>query len=117
MVGGPIVFREAVCTEEAAGLDRSQLHQSALAGLWRVVRIFNGSTQMLNAALAGVGLAYVPEDLAQPHLARGWVPPFPKYHLYYPSRRHASPPIALPVDALRIRSGTGGGYLVESGGR
>ena len=33
--------------------------------------VFNGTFQMLNAALAGFGLAYVPEDLAQPHLAKG----------------------------------------------
>ena len=33
--------------------------------------VFNGTAQMLNAALAGFGLAYVPEDLAQPHLAKG----------------------------------------------
>jgi len=31
--------------------------------------VFNGTTQMLNAALARLGLAYVPEDLAQPHVA------------------------------------------------
>jgi DNA-binding transcriptional LysR family regulator len=30
--------------------------------------VFNGTAQMLNAALAGFGLAYVPEDVAQPHL-------------------------------------------------
>jgi len=73
--------------------------------------IFNGTVQMLNAALAGFGLAYVPEDLAQPHLAQGrlqrvlddWCPPFPGYHLYYPSRRHSSPAFALLVDALRYR--------------
>jgi DNA-binding transcriptional LysR family regulator len=35
------------------------------------VAVFNGTPQMLNAALAGFGLAYVPEDLAQPHLAKG----------------------------------------------
>jgi DNA-binding transcriptional LysR family regulator len=71
--------------------------------------IFNGTGQMLNAALAGFGLAYVPEDVAQPHLAQGrlkrvledWCPPFPGYHLYYPSRRHSSPAFALLVDALR----------------
>jgi len=71
--------------------------------------IFNGTSQMLNAALAGFGLAYVPEDLAQPHLAQGsltrvledWCPPFPGYHLYYPSRRHSSPAFALLVDVLR----------------
>jgi DNA-binding transcriptional LysR family regulator len=33
--------------------------------------VFNGTSQMLNAALAGFGLAYVPDDLAQPHLAEG----------------------------------------------
>jgi DNA-binding transcriptional LysR family regulator len=73
--------------------------------------IFNGTVQMLNAALAGFGLAYVPEDAARPHLTRGrlkrvledWCPPFPGYHLYYPSRRHSSPAFSLLVDALRYR--------------
>jgi DNA-binding transcriptional LysR family regulator len=73
--------------------------------------IFNGTNQMLNAALAGFGLAYVPEDLAQPHLAKGrlkrvledWCPPFSGYHLYYPSRRQSSAAFALLVDALRYR--------------
>jgi DNA-binding transcriptional LysR family regulator len=67
---------------------------------------------MLNAALAGFGLAYVPEELAQPHVAAGrlrrvledWCPPFPGYHLYYPSRRQASRAFALLVDALCYRS-------------
>jgi DNA-binding transcriptional LysR family regulator len=73
--------------------------------------VFNGTAQMLNAALAGFGLAYVPEDLAQPHLAKGrlkrvledWCPPFSGYHLYYPSRRQSSAAFALLVDALRHR--------------
>ncbi len=73
--------------------------------------VFNGTTQMLNAALAGFGLAYVPEDLARPHLAKGrlkraledWCPPFSGYHLYYPSRRQPSAAFALLVDALRYR--------------
>jgi DNA-binding transcriptional LysR family regulator len=72
---------------------------------------FNGVTQILNAALAGFGLAYLPEDLVQPHIDRrklrrvldDWCPPFPGYHLYYPSRRHHSPAFALLVDALRYR--------------
>jgi DNA-binding transcriptional LysR family regulator len=75
--------------------------------------VFNGTTQMLNAALAGFGLAYVPEDLALPHLSKGrlvraladWCPPYPGYHLYYPSRRQSSPASALLVDALRYRVG------------
>ena len=73
--------------------------------------IFNGTNQMLNAALAGFGLAYVPEELVQPHLAKGrlkrvledWCPPYSGYHLYYPSRRQSSAAFALLVDALRYR--------------
>jgi DNA-binding transcriptional LysR family regulator len=72
----------------------------------------NGTSQMLHAALAGLGLAYLPEDVAQPHVARGrlkrvladWCPPFSGYHLYYPSRRQSSAAFALIVDALRYRS-------------
>jgi DNA-binding transcriptional LysR family regulator len=71
----------------------------------------NTSAQMLTAALAGFGLAYVPQDLAQPHIARGrltrvladWCPPYSGYHLYYPSRRQPSAAFALLVDALRHR--------------
>src|SRR5467141_1775398 len=73
--------------------------------------VLNSTTQMLNAALAGLGLAYVPQDLAQPHLDKGllsrviedWCPPYSGYHLYYPSRRQSSPAFALLVDALRYR--------------
>jgi DNA-binding transcriptional LysR family regulator len=73
--------------------------------------VFNSAFQVLNAALAGFGLAYVPEDLAQPYLAKGrlkrvlqdWCPPWPGYHLYYPSRRQSSPAFALLVEALRYR--------------
>ncbi len=74
--------------------------------------ILNGTTPMLNAALAGLGLAYVPEDLAEPYLADGqlkrvledWCPPYSGYHLYYPSRRQPSPAFALLVEALRYRN-------------
>ncbi len=74
--------------------------------------ILNGTTPMLNAALAGLGLAYVPEDLAEPYLADGqlkrvledWCPPYSGYHLYYPSRRQSSPAFALLVEALRYRN-------------
>jgi DNA-binding transcriptional LysR family regulator len=73
--------------------------------------IFNGIFQVLNAALAGFGLAYVPEDLAQPYLAKGrlkqvleeWCVPWSGYHLYYPSRRQSSAAFSLLVDALRYR--------------
>jgi DNA-binding transcriptional LysR family regulator len=74
--------------------------------------VFNGTFQMLNAALAGFGLAYVPEDVARPHLVKGrlrrvlddWCPPYSGYHLYYPSRRQATPAFALLVEALRYRA-------------
>ncbi|MRX07358.1 LysR family transcriptional regulator [Pseudoduganella sp. FT25W] len=73
--------------------------------------IFNTTPQMLTAALDGSGLAYVPEDMVQQHLADGaleqvlddWCQPFPGYHLYYPSRRQASPAFSLVVDALRYQ--------------
>ena len=72
---------------------------------------YNTTTQMLNAALAGLGLAYVPEGLAQPYLAKGrlkrvledWCEPYTGYHLYYPSRRQPTPAFALLVDAFRYR--------------
>ena len=72
---------------------------------------YNTTGQMLSAALAGSGLAYVPEGLAQPHLAKGrlkrvledWCLPYSGYHLYYPSRRQPSAAFALFVDALRDR--------------
>jgi DNA-binding transcriptional LysR family regulator len=70
---------------------------------------FNGTFQMLNAALAGFGLAYVPEDLSRLHIANGrlkrvladWCPPYSGYHLYYPSRRQPSAAFTLLVEALR----------------
>ena len=73
--------------------------------------IFNSIFQVRDAALEGFGVAYVPEDLAQPYLSKGqlvrileeWSPPWPGYHLYYPSRRQSSPAFALLVDALRHR--------------
>lgn len=71
---------------------------------------------MLKAALAGFGLAYVPEDIVQTQLAEGalarvlddWCAPFPGYHLYYPSRRQSSPAFALLIEALRYREGVSG---------
>src|SRR5437773_1730674 len=72
---------------------------------------FNSTGPMLNAALAGLGMAYVPEGLVQPHMAKGrltrvladWCPPYPGYHIYYPSRRQPSAAFALVVDTLRYR--------------
>src|SRR4051794_12118983 len=68
---------------------------------------FNSATQMLNAALAGYGLAYVPEGMVQPHLAKGrlkrvlaeWCQPYSGYHLFYTSRRQSSAAFNLVVEA------------------
>jgi len=73
--------------------------------------VFNGTAPMLDAALAGFGLAYVPEDTVQTHIADGrlirvladWCPYYPGYHLYYPSRRQPTPAFAVLVNALRYR--------------
>jgi DNA-binding transcriptional LysR family regulator len=72
---------------------------------------FNGTWQMLNAALDGFGIAYVPEDVVQSHLTKRrlkrvleeWCQPYPGYHLYYPSRRQTSAAFGLLVEALRYR--------------
>jgi DNA-binding transcriptional LysR family regulator len=73
---------------------------------------FNGTYQLLAAALDGFGLAYVPEDLAAPHVKAGrlawvledWFPTFPGFHLYYPSRRQSSKALGVVIDALRYRA-------------
>ncbi len=72
----------------------------------------NGTAQLLNAALAGLGLAYIPEGMAEPHIGKGrlkrvladWCLPFSGYHLYYASRRQSSAAFNLVVDALRHRA-------------
>jgi DNA-binding transcriptional LysR family regulator len=73
---------------------------------------FNATGQILSAALAGSGLAYVPESMAKRGIANGrlkrvledWCLPYSGYHLFYPSRRQSSAAFALVVDALRYRS-------------
>ncbi|PNB74473.1 LysR family transcriptional regulator [Pseudomonas sp. GW456-E7] len=71
--------------------------------------VFNNIAMRLQAALQGLGLAYMPEDLVQEHVAQGrlirvltdWCEPFSGYHLYYPSRRQSSPAFTLLREALR----------------
>ena len=73
--------------------------------------VFNNMSLRLEAALAGCGLAFLPEDHVRPYLGDGrlvrvltdWCQPFSGYHLYYPSRRQNTPAFALLVDALRYR--------------
>lgn len=72
----------------------------------------NTMRQRLDAALAGLGIAYLVEDVAQPHIADGtlirvledWCAPYAGYHLYYASRRQPAPAFSALVDALRYRN-------------
>ena len=78
----------------------------------------NGTAQLLNGALAGLGLAYVPEGMVEQHIAKGrlkrvladWCQPYSGYHLFYPSRRQSSAAFNLIVDALRYRPQRSGGH-------
>ncbi|EJN07965.1 transcriptional regulator [Bradyrhizobium sp. YR681] len=73
--------------------------------------VFNTGLLRMNAVLAGLGLAYVPEDIVKREIADGrlirvladWCAPFAGYHLYYPSRRQPTPAFAVLVEALRYR--------------
>jgi DNA-binding transcriptional LysR family regulator len=72
---------------------------------------FNGAYQMLNAALNGYGLAFLPQDLTQPHIEAGNLvrvmeaccPKFPGLHAYYSSHRHSSRALRIVIDALRMK--------------
>jgi DNA-binding transcriptional LysR family regulator len=72
---------------------------------------FNGAYQMLNAALSGHGLAFVPADITQPHVQAGRLlsvledacPSFPGLHAYYPSHRNSSRALRVVIDAIRLR--------------
>jgi DNA-binding transcriptional LysR family regulator len=79
--------------------------------------IVNQVNLLLDAALAGVGIGYLPEDLVAPHLATGrlvrvledWCAPFTGYYLYYCGRKHLSAAFSLVVQALRYGNGAQGG--------
>jgi DNA-binding transcriptional LysR family regulator len=73
--------------------------------------VVDGVDEVLVAARAGIGIGYVPEDQAAPHVESGelevaladWSQPFAGFYLYFTSRKHASPAFSLVVDALRYR--------------
>jgi LysR family transcriptional regulator, regulator of peptidoglycan recycling len=74
--------------------------------------VFKTIDLILDAALNGLGLAYLPLDQVDRHISGKrlrrvldkWTSPLPGYHLYYPSRHHNSPAFKLLVDTLRYRS-------------
>ena len=73
--------------------------------------VFNSIALRLKAVRTGIGLAYLPEDQVTADVAQGrlirvlddWCPPFPGYHLYYPSQRQPTQAFALLVETLRYR--------------
>ena len=72
---------------------------------------FNNIFHALDAARAGLGVAYVPEEIARPHIETGelrhvlntWCPCWDGFYIYYPSRRQSSPAFVALLDALRHR--------------
>lgn len=84
-----------------------QALQVRVEGPWT----FNGIYPVVDAALAGFGLAYMPEELARAHVQSGrlqpvlkdWCPTFPGLHIFFTDRRQSSPALALVVEALRYR--------------
>ena len=70
---------------------------------------FTNLSSRLDAALSGMGLAFVPEDCVKQDIADGklltaldeWCEPFPGYYLYYPSRRQHTPAFARLIETLR----------------
>lgn len=88
--------------------------------------IFNTSLNIVDAAVAGLGIAWLPEEEFAPHIGEGrlvrvleeWCPPFAGYYLYYPSRRQPSPAFSLVVKALRYETERGKtSKATPSGGR
>ncbi len=73
---------------------------------------FNNSYAMVDAAVSGFGVAYVPDSIVRTQIASGaleqvlddWSPPFDGYFLYYPSRRQNLLAFQIVVDALRHRA-------------
>lgn len=130
IVGSPRYFRRHPPPSEPQHLVEHRcinlrLPTSATLNKWRLLQngrevrvsvegplIFNTIDLILDTAIDGLGLAYLPLDQVSRHLKGGrlvqvlreWTPPLPGYHLYYPSRRHSSPAFRLLVDALRYRS-------------
>ena len=130
VVGAPSYFETHGCPEvpqDLVGHQCINLRLSSARGhyIWEFekdgrqpkVRVdgpiaFNNVTMLREAALEGFGLVNLPEDFIAQQISDGrlvriledWCPPFPGYHLYYPSRRQLTPAFSLLVDSLRYRT-------------
>ncbi|WP_445681323.1 LysR family transcriptional regulator [Radicibacter daui] len=129
IVGSPGYFSRHAWPEKPRHLVEHRginlrLPTSGILNAWRLIEdgrevrvrvdgplVFNTIDLILDATLGDLGLAYLPLDQVKTHLTSGRLvqilagstPPLPGYHLYYPSRRQASPAFRLVVDALRYR--------------
>jgi len=129
IVGSPGYFcRHPAPTSPAQLIDHRainlRLPTSGTLNGWRLMRggretrvridgplVLNTIDLILDAALDGHGLAYLPLDQVQPYLDTGrltrvlgrFTPDLPGYHLYYPHRRHASTAFSLFVETIRFR--------------
>ena len=80
--------------------------------------VFDDEGMVIDAALAGVGLAYVIEEQVASLLGAGalvrvledWCSPFPGFFLYYPGRRQVSPALTAFIDAIRLPAKTRKGH-------
>jgi len=72
--------------------------------------VFNTSPAVVDAALAGLGVACLPDSDFGNYIREGrlqrvlqdWCPPFAGHHLYYSSRRQPSAAFSLVVETLRL---------------
>ena len=72
----------------------------------------NDSYAMVEPALGGYGIAYVPESIVSDHIESGklvqvldeWSPFFDGYFIYYPSRRQNSAALKVILEALKHRT-------------
>ena len=130
VVGAPSYFAKRTAPEDTARPHGPRLHQSALADLWRTLRlgVREARARAEGASRRAVGVQHHRLEIergaggARPRVPAGgcgarrispsgrliqvladWCPPFSGYHLYYPSRRQPTPAFALLVDALRYR--------------
>lgn len=75
----------------------------------------NDTSVIIGCALAGLGFAYILEDVVAEHLAAGrlvrvldeWCPSTSGFHLYYPGGRYMSPPLRAIIEHFRLDSALG----------
>ena len=114
VVGAPAYFKKRgkpVTPHDLTAHQCIALRLPTSGGFWSWPFTKDTITLALDTALAGLGLAYLPEDVVREHVAKGrlvevlgdWATPMSGYHLYYPSRRQPTPAFTLLVDALRYR--------------